>query len=300
GTTLVRAISSTPLKAEATRSRWQFTSAGSNANEAWSNPDSDVVFVATRHNTHASFAEQLLRANRAVFVEKPLALTASELGRVVTAQRATGGRLMVGFNRRFAPAVRWALDYLGSDRANLRFLSRINAGPLPPEHWLLDPQVGGGRLVGEGCHFIDLASFVASSRPTEVFARPRGDSRVGETPQDFVIDLEFANGSTATIEYVSSGDPSLGKERYEIHRQGVSIVIDDFLRGEGRRAGKVTRRNWRTRDKGHRDEVRAFLEAVRTGGPTPIPEEESIRSSALTLAAVESLREGRPVRFSEP
>ena len=113
--------------------------------------------------------------------------------------------------------------------------------------------------------------------------------------QDIAVELSFANGSTAMIEYVSSGAESLAKERYEIHRQGTSLVIEDFMKAEYHRAGKVTRTKWRTRDKGHRPEVRAFLGAVLTGAPTPIPEEESLRSSALTFAAARSMREGRPI-----
>ena len=113
--------------------------------------------------------------------------------------------------------------------------------------------------------------------------------------QDFSVEISFANDSTAIIEYVSSGAPSLAKERFEIHRQGTSIVMEDFRKAECHRAGKVARAKWSTRDKGHRAEVRAFLEAIRTGAPTPIPEEESLRSTALTLAAIRSLREGRPV-----
>lgn len=296
---LIRSIAATPLKAETVRRRWKFASAGTNPSEAWSGKDSEVVFIATRHDTHASFAEAALRANRAVFVEKPLAINAPELDRVSAAQRATGGRLMVGFNRRFAPAFVWAVGHLGADRGNLRFLGRINAGPLPADHWLLDPEKGGGRLLGEACHFIDLACYVAKGEPSEIVAQRRDDPGLGEAPEDFSIDIGFANGSTAAIEYVSSGDPSLAKERFEIHRQGTSIVIDDFRRAEYHRAGKTSRRAWRARDKGHRAEVRAFLEAVRSGSATPIPEAESIRSTALTIAAALSLREGRPIHHGE-
>ena len=290
---LVTAVASTPLKAESVKRRWKFAASGSDPSEAWSGHDTQIVVLATRHDTHAAFAEAALRANKAVFVEKPLALLPAEFDRVKTTLDATAGRLMVGFNRRFAPAVRWAVDCLGSDRGNARLLLRVNAGPLPSDHWLLDPKIGGGRLLGEGCHFIDLACFLAGSEPVEVLARGR-DRVSGNVPnQDFCVELTFANGTTALIEYVSSGDPTLGKERYEIHRQGISIVIDDFRRAECRRSGKVKRHAWAARDRGHRAEVHEFLEAVRTGAPTPIPEAQSVLSTALTLAAARSLREGR-------
>jgi predicted dehydrogenase len=256
----------------------------------------EIVVIATRHDTHARIAEAALIDNKAVFVEKPLALSTAELDRVATAVRATQGRLMVGFNRRFAPAVVWALQAIGPDRSGLRFLCRVNAGPLPPDHWLLDPTVGGGRLLGEACHFIDLACFVAGSAPVEVDARALDLGRHVAGSQDFRIEIAFANGATAAIDYLSGGDSSMAKERFEIHRSGVSIVIDDFKSAAVHRAGKRVARSWPVKDKGHRAEVRAFFEAVHSGGPTPIPEEESILSSALTLVATRSAREGRRLR----
>jgi predicted dehydrogenase len=232
-----------------------------------------------------------------VFVEKPLALTEHEYDRVATALRATQGRLMIGFNRRFAPATQWALAALGTNRAGLRVLYRINAGPLPAHHWLLDPDVGGGRLIGEGCHFIDLACFIAGAPPLSIEARSL-ETHTGSPPQSFHIEIAFPE-ATAGIEYIATGDPSLAKERIEIHRSGTSIVIDDFRSATLYRAGKKRHKKWPGRDKGHRSEVRAFLDAVRTGSPTPIPEEESLRSTALTLAAVRSLRESRAIGHKE-
>ena len=295
GTILMRAVASNPLKAEAVRKRWKFASAGTDVPSTLADTEAEITFIATRHDTHAQFAEAALRANRAVFVEKPLAITEEGLDRVATTLRATSGRLMVGFNRRFAPAITWAIERLGPDRGGIRFLCRVNAGALPADHWLLDPEIGGGRLLGEACHFIDLACHVVGSEPVEVLGRSRDPMRDMRPAQDFGVEISFVNGSTAMIEYISSGDPSLAKERFEIHRQGMSLVIEDFRKAECYRAGRVSRVKWPTPDKGHRAEVRAFLEAVRTGAPTPIPEEESIRSTALTLAAARSMREGRPI-----
>jgi predicted dehydrogenase len=206
---------------------------------------------------------------------------------------------MVGFNRRFAPAAAWAIAALGSNRAGLRYICRVNAGALPASHWLLDPDTGGGRLLGEGCHFIDLACFFAASAPVQVSARALDEGLREGSSQDFSIEIQFENGATASIFYVSGGDGSLAKERIEIHRSGTSVVIDDFRAASLHRAGKRRSKKWAGRDKGHRAEVRAFLEAVRTGAPTPIPEEESLLSTALTLAAARSIREGRPIRHGE-
>jgi predicted dehydrogenase len=296
GAVLSHVVTTNPLKAETSRKRSGFRVAGTSVEAALADPGTEVVFVATRHDTHARFAEAALTANKAVFVEKPLALTAAQLARVATAIRATQGRLMVGFNRRFAPAIAWALETLGRNRAGLRLLCRVNAGSLPESHWLLDSEVGGGRLLGEGCHFLDLACHVAGSAPVEVDAHTLDNGRHLTGSQDYRIEIAFANGATAAIDYLSGGDPSLPKERIEIHRSGTSIVIDDFRSAVLHRAGRRTTKKWRGRDKGHRADVRAFLEAVRAGTATPIPEEESIVSTALTLAAARSAREGRPLR----
>ena len=285
-----------PLKAETARKRAGFRVAGTSSEAALADPGTGVVIIATRHDTHAKLAEAALIANKATFVEKPLALTAAELDRVAAAIRATQGRLMVGFNRRFSPAVKWALEAIGPNRAGLRFLCRVNAGPLPERHWLVDPQVGGGRLLGEACHFIDLAYHFADSNPVEVEARALDDGRHVNGNQDYRIEIAFANGATAAIDYLSNGDTSLAKERIEVHRSGTSVVIDDFRQEFLHRAGRRTVKKWRTRDKGHRAEMAAFLEAVRSGLPTPTPEEEAIESTALTLAAARSVREGRPLR----
>jgi predicted dehydrogenase/threonine dehydrogenase-like Zn-dependent dehydrogenase len=299
GAHLSHVVTSSPLMAETARKRAGFRTAGTSIDAALSDPETEVVPIATRHDTHARFAEAALVANKAVFVEKPLALTPGELDRVATAVRATQGRLMVGFNRRFAPATAWALEALGRNRADLRLLCRVNAGPLPERHWLLDPEIGGGRLLGEVCHFLDFACHVAGSAPTEVEAHVLDEGRHLAGNQDYRIGVRFENGATAAIDYFSGGDASLPKERIEIHRSGVSIVIDDFRSAALHRAGKRTGKRWAVRDKGYRAEMAAFLGAVRTGGPTPIPEEESILSTALTLAASRSATEGRSLRRAE-
>ncbi|HET9234211.1 MAG TPA: bi-domain-containing oxidoreductase, partial [Candidatus Eisenbacteria bacterium] len=270
---LQHVITTNPLKADSLRARSGFRMSGADANVGINAKETEVLFIATRHDTHARYVESALLANKAVFVEKPLVLTEREYDRVATALRGTQGRLMIGFNRRFAPATYWSLGALGSNRAGMRVLYRINAGPLPANHWLLDPDVGGGRLVGEGCHFIDLACHVAGTSPLSIEARSL-ETHAGTPPQSFHIEIVFPN-ATAGIEYIASGDSSLAKERIEIHRSGTSIVIDDFRSATLYRSGKRTQKKWPGRDKGHRAEVRAFLEAVRTGSPTPIPEEES-------------------------
>jgi predicted dehydrogenase len=296
---LEHVITASPLKAEHARRRSGFRAAATDARAAIEDARTEVVFVATRHDTHARYVEAALLAGKAVFVEKPLALTATEYDLVATTQRATQGRLMVGFNRRFAPATAWALEALGPNRSGLRLIYRVNAGALPAHHWLLDPGIGGGRLLGEGCHFIDYASHAAGAPPRSIEARSL-DAGGEHGPQSYHIEIAFANGATAGIEYLSGGDASLPKERIEIHRSGLSIVIDDFRSAVAHRGGRRTaRKSWPGRNKGHGVEVHAFLGAVRAGTPTPIPEEESLLSTAMTLAAARSLHEGRAIHHSE-
>lgn len=299
GVRLEAVVTANPLRAESARSRAGFRRAGTDAIAAIESPFTEVVFIATRHDSHASYVEAALLAGRAVFVEKPLALKPADLDRIATTVRATQGRLMVGFNRRFAPATRIAVEALGSNRAGLRMLYRINAGALPADYWLLDPEVGGGRLIGEGCHFIDLACLVAGVSASTIQAWPLQPAGGPAPPQDFRIEIAFENGASAGIEYIASGDSALPKERIEIHRSGLSIVIDDFRSAEVYRGSRCKAHRWGKRDKGHRAEIEAFLDAVKTGAPTPIAEEESIASTALTFAAARSMREARPVRGEE-
>ena len=159
--------------------------------------------------------------------------------------------------------------------------------------------MAGGRLLGEGCHFIDLSCFLAGSAPTAIEARNLDPAQDGQGPQSFHIEISFRNGATAGIDYLSNGDSSLAKERIELYRSGTSIVIDDFRSASIHRAGKHKSKRWPSRDKGHRAEVSAFLDAVTTGAKTPIPEEESILSTALTLAAARSMREARRIAADE-
>lgn len=299
GVTLQDVVTASPIKAEAARSRSGFRRALTNGTEAVEASETSIVMIATRHDSHARYAKQAVRAGKAVFVEKPLALNNVDLDSVERALETTGARLMVGFNRRFAPATEWVLRRLGSNRDGLRFLARINAGPLPHDHWILDPDSGGGRLIGEGCHFLDLATFVASAPPVEVLAVSLDRPGSGRAAQSFHVEVRYENDATASIEYVAQGDPALAKERFEVHRSGTSCVIDDFRAAECYRAGKRTAKRWPVRDKGHRAEVIAFLEAVQVGGPTPIPEVQSIESSRLTLAAARSIREGRALTRDE-
>jgi predicted dehydrogenase/threonine dehydrogenase-like Zn-dependent dehydrogenase len=218
--------------------------------ELLADPELGLVVVATRHDSHAELAARALRAGKAVFVEKPPALDEEELQTLRAARDETGLPLAVGFNRRFAPLVRELRDHVRG-HGPVELLYRVNAGRLAPDHWLNDPLVGGGRLVGEGCHFVDLACWLVGSRPSLVSAhvQPETDIAVAAA-QSFVVSLRFPDGSLATILYSAGGASGLGKEYLEAHSEGRSAVLDDFRHLE-LRDGRRRRRVRGGGDKGH-------------------------------------------------
>jgi predicted dehydrogenase/threonine dehydrogenase-like Zn-dependent dehydrogenase len=294
GATLAAVATGGGLSSADVASRFAFERTATDADEIFADDSIDAVVIATRHSSHASLTAAALRAGKSVFVEKPLALTPEELEEVREALSA-GGVLMVGFNRRFAPLVERLLER-ASRAYHLVVTARVNAGPLPADHWLHDPVEGGGRLVGEGCHFVDLLGHLAGApfRSVHAVAVEQPD-RALECSDELVATFRFSNGSLGTLVYSGAGDPRLPKERIECMGGGLSAVLDDFRRLEVYRGGKREVAKAR-QDKGHRGQVERFLEAAagRTAAPAP---ESYLESSRATLALVESLRTGLPVEL---
>jgi predicted dehydrogenase len=279
-------------------SRFGFAFAASDWQAVLADDSLDAVLVATRHDLHAEVAATALRRGLAVFVEKPLALSDATLEDVLDAWRASGRVLMVGFNRRFAPSVAPLRQHFAERREPLVMTYRVNAGRVAVSSWVLDPVEGGGRLIGEVCHMVDLLTAIAGARVVSVFvqALPRPAQA---NMDDAVVNLTFADGSIGTIVYASGGDRTLPKERLEVFGGGRSAVLDDFRVLELRAGGRRRRVGGRfpTQDKGHAAELRAFLGAVRRGGPSPIDPEEAAHVTRVTFAAQQSAREGVPVRL---
>jgi predicted dehydrogenase/threonine dehydrogenase-like Zn-dependent dehydrogenase len=295
GASLVAVTSASGLTAEDVARRFGFDRAVRSVYEVLDDEAIGAVFVATRHSSHASLTAEALRAGKAVFVEKPLALSFDELDEV-TAALSADSVLMVGFNRRFAPLVEQLQSEIG-DRSDLVFTIRVNAGPLPDDHWLHDPEEGGGRLIGEGCHFVDLLSTLARSRPlsAHAVAVPQ-PGRPVECSDSFAVQFRFAH-AVASLIYSGSGDARLPKERLEVFGGGIAAVLEDFQRLDVYRAGK--RRSWKSRqDKGHRAEIACFLASVRREVEPP-PVETYIEATRLTLAVATSLQTGQPVQVTE-
>ena len=282
------------LSAADVAERFGFERAAS-AEEILADDGIGAVVVATRHSSHAALAAAALRAGKTVLVEKPLALSAEEL-LAVEGALAEGGALMVGFNRRFAPLTeRLRAEIAGAPGHVLA--ARVNAGPLPADHWLHDPEEGGGRLLGEGCHFVDLLAHLAGSRPVSVHAAAAAQpERPLECADSLVASLRFADGAVASLVYSGAGDAHLPKERIEVFGAGTAAVLDDFRRLELYRGGRRTVVKSR-KDKGHRAEIERFL-AVAAGRAEPPTAASYLDSTRATLALAESLRTGVPVELA--
>ena len=290
---LVGVATATGISGQNTAQKFGFAYSTGDYRQVLEDPDVEAVFIATRHNLHAQIAIEALRAGKVVFVEKPLALNWEELERVIVAQRETGGQLMVGFNRRFAPFVQEMRDFFQQRAEPMVIQYRVNAGYVEANHWYHDPDQGGGRIIGEGCHFVDLITYLVGSSIQTVYAV--GTDNVGRYHNDNVsITLTFADGSVGNVLYLANGDTALPKERVEVYSQGATAVLDDFSRMYLYRQGRRKSRKCRW-DKGHRAEVVAFVDAVREGKPLPTSFGASVDSTAATLAAMDSLAVGLPL-----
>lgn len=252
-------------------------------------PEINTVLILTRHDSHADLAVRALQAGKHVFVEKPLALNSEQLS-VISNQLSVSSEqlLMVGFNRRFAPLAKSLSSFILPRTEPLYAHYRINAGYIPLNHWTHDPEQGGGRIIGEGCHFIDFLTFLAGSAPVSVSAAtlPNG----GKYREDNVsMTFTFADGSVGVVDYLANGDKSFPKERAEVFCGGQIAVLDDFRILQTTKDGKKKESKLASQDKGHFNEMQALVSAIR-GGQPPIPYEQLIGVTKASFAAVEALR----------
>jgi predicted dehydrogenase/threonine dehydrogenase-like Zn-dependent dehydrogenase len=247
-------------------------------------PAAQVLVIATRHDSHAALVQQALVAGKHVFVEKPLCLTAAELDAIETSLAQSSGLLMVGFNRRFAPLLlelRQQLSRLPGPRA---FVYTCNAGAIPADHWTQDPEHGGGRILGEACHFVDLLRHLAGSPIEQLHLLTAADRK--PCPDTFSLSLRFADGSIGTVHYLANGSKAFPKERLEVFSSGKVLRLDNYrtLKAWGILGFRTRRRLGQ--DKGQLACCSAFLEAIRSGGPAPIPADELLEVQRWLLQAV--------------
>jgi predicted dehydrogenase/threonine dehydrogenase-like Zn-dependent dehydrogenase len=278
--------------------KFGFRSCTTDDREVLDHPFVDTVVIATRHNLHAEQVIAALNARKHVFCEKPLCLNPDELYKIAEAHDRASTRLMVGFNRRFSLLAIRMKQFLDDTNAGepLALHYRVNAGFLPADHWLNDPSQGGGRIIGEVCHFVDFLSFITGSSVTEVETRSLPNA--GRYSNDNVVcSLRFTNGSQGTISYLANGDKSYSKERVEVFGGGRVAVLEDFRRLELVNAGKKqVFRSLLRQNKGHHGEWEAFADSIRSGADSPIPFSEIASTMLATFALEESRCLGMPLR----
>lgn len=261
-----------------------FQEASTDSSAMLAEPDINTVVIATRHNAHAQQVVDALRAGKHVFCEKPLCLTMDELTNIQKVYATAGRLLVVGFNRRFSPHIRKIKTLIENVSSPKSFIMTVNAGEIPANHWTQDPEIGGGRIIGEACHFVDLLRYLAAS-PIRSHSIQYMDSTCRDTA---TINLHFEDGSTGTVHYFANGSRRFPKERLEVFASGRVLQLDNFrkLKGFGW-PGFRSMKTWR-QDKGQDGLVTAFVTAVEKGGKAPIPVEEIFEVMQVCLALAEN------------
>ncbi len=283
-------VASTGPSAKRTAQKFSFSNCGTDADAPLADRETDLVFVATRHDSHASLAEGALRAGKAVWLEKPAGLTRDEVESLADAARETGGFLMIGYNRRFSRHTRAIRRAFQNRSGPLAIHYVVAAGATPSGTWIVDPAEGGGRIIGEGCHFVDLCAHLVGMAPSSVYARAlRPDPQLDDST---VLMLGFPDGSTAVIEYLAATSPDLVKERFEVSGDGRTARCENFrvTRISGAKTLKTL-----NQDKGQATAIDETLSALRAGAPSPICIEEILAISQATFAAVDSMRTASPI-----
>lgn len=293
GASLDTVVTSKGITANNVAQKFGFNHASSNSEDVLNNTAINTIFIATPHNSHAQFVLEALKKGKHVFVEKPLAMKEDELEEINEYCKQHGSNVMVGFNRRFSPVAEELKKSFQDIGEPLVMNYRVNAGFIPKEHWTQNEYIGGGRIIGEVCHFIDLMQFFSGALPQTVYAQCLN------TPNDqlknddnIVIAITFSNGSVGTVVYVANGDKSLPKERMEIFGGGKVGIINDFRSGELYAGNKS--KLLKLEGKGHAQEVQRFMEAVKNGRVYPISFESVYATSKATFKILDSLHTGLP------
>ncbi|MCP4903315.1 MAG: Gfo/Idh/MocA family oxidoreductase [bacterium] len=288
--------SASGVRAQALGRQYRFNLCASDPQELLSDEGTNGVVILTRHDTHAPLTVAALEAGKHVFVEKPMAMSLDELRRIVATAQRTSLTVQVGFNRRFAPLAMRLKRFFTARSQPMAITFRANVGYRPPEHWLHDPAQGGGVILGEAVHFIDFCHWLTGSPPVEVATRAVNGESTGLINADNVhISLSFADGSIATVIYLSNGDPALSREQVEVYAEGGVAVLEDFKRLTLSRSG-TKRTIRRLQDRGHKDQMRALCSAWQ-GSEPELPLASSALSVLATLKAVESMEAHKPLEI---
>jgi predicted dehydrogenase len=291
---LVEVVTNTALSAANAVKKFGFARSSTDSGALFVADDIDALVIGTRHATHAELVCAALRAGKAVFVEKPLAITREALLEVLRTIEETGNdRLMVGFNRRFSPFLNQLKDEWGKRAGPHVIQYRVNAGPLERGSWYSQRATEGSRFVGEGGHFIDTASWWLEADPVQVVA-----AATFADQDNLTATLSYPDGSLASISYLTDGEPRLPKERIEIFGEGKAACFENFSEFVLWQSGRSTKKRVRSLDKGQKAELDAFISAVRTGNSMPIGVESLLATTSATMAAQESIAANGPIIVS--
>ena len=251
----------------------------------------DLVLVTTQHHMHAKMTMEAIKAGKSVFVEKPLALNESELDEIIENYNLKDVNVSVGFNRRFAPLAKKMKKALGSSTTPINIVATMNAGFIPKDVWVHDMEIGGGRIIGEACHYIDLCSFLAGSKVTSVCMSALGTNPEENTDNASIL-LKYENGSNAVINYFANGSKGYSKERVEVYSQERTLVMDNWrkLKGYGFKGFSSAKS---AQDKGHFNQFQELVTQQKNGGEAIIPFDEIVNTTRASFAAIDSLKEGK-------
>lgn len=290
-TSLDTVVTTKGITAKGVAEKFAFANASCDMDSVLLNKDINTIFIATPHNSHASYVCKALENNKNVFVEKPLALTYEDLEKVKSTMKSNPNRLLVGYNRRFAPASVAIKNKIESSNSPVVMNMRVNAGSLPSDHWVLNPEIGGGRVLGEVCHFIDLMQYFAGGKATKVFASCISTQNTDLHPQEnLAVIVNFDDGSVGNLVYVANGDKALPKEMIEVFCGGNVGQIHDFRSAYWYSNNK--KQNLKLRGKGHQQEVEAFLDSILKNSESPIAFDSLYDTTKITLKILDSISTG--------
>jgi predicted dehydrogenase/threonine dehydrogenase-like Zn-dependent dehydrogenase len=278
------------VQAKTLAKRYHISNAVTDYEILLNDPDVDTVMIITRHNAHARLAIEALQSGKNVFVEKPLALNEADLQQIITSVKGNNQppMIVVGFNRRFAPLAKKMKQLIGEGPKNI--VATMNAGYIPPEVWVHDMEVGGGRIIGEACHYIDLCTYIAGSRVKAVCMNSMGINPRENTDNASIL-LKYENGTNAVINYFANGNKAYSKERVEVYSQEKTLIMDNWRTLQGFGVKGFSKMKTRL-DKGHKEQFSMFVESIKTGKPI-IPLDEIVNTTKASFAAIQSLKENR-------
>ncbi|QCX38825.1 zinc-binding dehydrogenase [Aureibaculum algae] len=270
--------------------RYGVANSTSDYQEILKDSETDLVMITTKHNSHAKFVIETLKAGKSVFVEKPLALNQDELTEIIEVYNKSNVSLSVGFNRRFAPLAQQMKKLLGNDNTPKNIIATMNAGYIPKEVWVHDMEVGGGRIIGEACHYIDLCTYFADSKVVAVCMNAMG-TNPDESTDNASILLKYENGTNAVVNYFANGSKGYSKERLEVYSQERTLIMDNWrrLKTYGFKGGNSKSKQ----DKGHHNQFEALINQQKNGGAPIIPFDVIVNTTKASFAAIESLKEGK-------